>query len=97
MEFIKDFENKLLSRREVIAKLEVNKETLSRKDAKAQIAKALKVDEKLIIVKEIKTHFGSKLVQVTANIYENEKVMKITAREHLIKRNAPAPVEEAAE
>lgn len=95
MEFIKDFENKLLSRREVIAKVEVKKETLSRQDAKAQIAKALKVDVNLIIVKEIKTHFGSKVVQVIANIYENEKVLKSTSRDHLIKRNVVATPEAA--
>lgn len=97
MEFIKDYENKLLGRREIIAKLEVSKETLSRQDAKAQIVKALKVDENLIIVKNIKTQYGSKYVEIIANIYENEKLLRLNSRAHLIKRNMKVAENEATE
>lgn len=97
MEIVKNFENKLLGRNEVVAKLEVENTTLSRSAAKTQLAKILKVDEKLIIIKEILTSFGSKAVEVVANIYENEEVLNKTSRDHLIKRNAPAKAETGEE
>jgi len=94
MEIVKNFENKLLGRKEIIAKLEVENATISRVEVKLKLAKTLKVDEKLIIIKEIKTHFGSKFVNVFANIYDNEKVLNETSRDHLVKRNTPKKKDE---
>jgi len=56
----------------------------------------LKVEENLIIIREIKTKFGSKNAEIVANVYDNEEVLNKIARDHLIKRNAPAK-EEAEE
>jgi len=87
MEIIKNFENKLLRRKQVIAKTEVSDKTISRKETKAQLAKLLKVKEDSIIIKEIKSHFGSKEVIIEANVYANNEELQKTARSHLIKRN----------
>ena len=93
MEIVKNNENKLLGRNEVTAKLTVEKATLSRADAKSKLAKALKVEEDLIIVKKIKSIFGSLDVVIEANIYDSKESLEKNARPHLVKRNAPAAVE----
>ena len=90
MEIVKNFENKLLNRKQITAKLTVEGATLSRADAKANIAKALKVEEDLIIIKEIKSTFGSTEVVVEANVYDSKENLEKNARPHLIKRNNPA-------
>ena len=89
MEIIKNFENKLLNRRQIIAKEEVSKSTISRKEAKSSLAKLLKVNEDLIIIKEIKSVFGSREVIVEANVYDSKELLEKNARPHLIKRNLP--------
>jgi len=98
MEIVNNKENKLLGRKEVTAKLTVEKATLSRADAKSKLAKALKVEEDLIIIKKIKSVFGSLNVVIEANIYDSKESLKKNARPHLIKRNSPAaaPTEEEA-
>ena len=92
MEIVNNFENKLLNRKQVTAKLKVDKATLSRADAKSKLAKALKVEEDLIIIKEIKSEFGSLNVVIEANVYDSKKALEKNARPHLIKRNSPAAV-----
>ena len=94
MEIVKQFENKLLSRTEVIAKLKGEGATISRADAKAKVAKALKVEENLIIVKEVKSHYGDANISIFANVYESIEAMNKNAREHLVKRNTVTKTEE---
>ncbi len=89
MEIVENFENKLLNRRQIVAKETVSKSTISRKDAKASLAKLLKVSEDLIIIKEIKSVFGSLDVMIEANVYDSKELLEKNARPHLIKRNLP--------
>jgi len=89
MKIIKENDNKLLCRKEVVAFFENEGTTRTRADIKSEIAKKFKADENLIIVREIKTHFGSQNFDVTAMIYDDEKSLKLIANEHFIKRNAP--------
>ncbi len=97
MEIIKNFENKLLNRKQVTAKIKVDGTTISRAEAKSKLAKALKVEEDLIIIKEIKSHFGSLDVIVEANVYDSKENLEKNARPHLIKRNNPQKTEEGEE
>ncbi len=94
MQIVKQFENKLLSRNEVTAKLNEDGATISRADAKAKLAKALKVEENLIIVKEVKSHYGDASVSIIANVYESIEAMNKNAKEHLVKRNTAPKAEE---
>lgn len=87
MEIIKELENKLLGRKEVTAKVNREGATISRATAKTQLAKALKVEEDLIIVKEVRSHYGDANVLVFANIYDSVESLNKNARPHLIKRN----------
>lgn len=91
MKLIKEFDNKLLMRKEVEYLENSSPITISRQEAKASIAKALDVDEKLIIITNIKSQFGSQDVNIHAYVYEDEASLKKLTPEHIEKRNA-APV-----
>lgn len=94
MELVKEFDNKLLMRKEVEYIEKSSTTTLGRQDAKAQVAKALGADENLIVITKIGSHFGSQDVTVLAYVYENEEAMNKLTPEHIAKRNA---VEAASE
>ena len=96
MKIIKEYDNKLLNRKDVVAHFKNDGVTKSRADVKSEIAKKFKVDENLVIVRKIKTHFGSRDFEVVAMIYNDENSLKLVANEHFIKRNTPK-TEEASE
>ncbi|MCA9459214.1 MAG: hypothetical protein KC589_03660 [Nanoarchaeota archaeon] len=97
MKVVSEKENKLLNRKDIIAHFDGLSETLSRVQVKAELVKKLKADEKLVIVDEIKIQFGSRDLDVTAYVYDNEVAMKKATSEHILKRNAPPKAEEEAE
>lgn len=98
MEIVKDFENKLLKRRELEVELQTDGATLSRDKVKTQLVKELKVeDENLLVVEKIKSHFGSTIVSVFVTVYEDEKAMKVLTPQHIIKRNTAPEAEEKTE
>jgi ribosomal protein S24E len=87
MEIVKEFENKLLKRKEIVAKEKIDGPTITRKEAKEKLAKLVGAEENLIVIKSIKPLFGSNYVEIIANIYDDEKSLKEFSREYLIKRN----------
>ena len=87
MKVIKENDNKLLNRKDVVAHFVHEGVTKSRAEIKSELAKKYKADEKLIIVREIKTHYGNRNFDVTAMIYNDEKSLKLIANNHFIKRN----------
>lgn len=98
MEVVKDFDNKLLNRKDIVVKIENDSVTPSRKELRAQIAKQFKVDENLVIVKMVKTYYGSRNVDVFGNIYKDRKTLERLTNEHIVKRNTfEEPKAEAAE
>lgn len=98
MEIIKDIENKLLGRREIVAKLVSESSTPKRVEIKKTLAKKLKVDESLVIVNHIGSYFGDSDIRVRAKVYNSEEALKKNARPHMVKRNAVAnAAEEASE
>lgn len=97
MKVVSEKENKLLKRKDILAHFDGLKDTLSRVQVKAELVKKLKADEKLVIVDQIKIHFGSRDLDVTAYVYDNEKAMKKATSEHIFKRNYPPKAEEEAE
>lgn len=93
----KEFENKLLKRKEVVAEVETQNSTISRQDAKEQLAKKLKADEELIIIENITSHFGSRNATVTAFVYDDVETLKKITLKHILKRNEAPQSEEAQE
>ena len=95
---VKEFDNKLLGRNEVVAEVANPGATLSRQEAKKELAKKLKAKEELIIIENITSHFGEKSSTVTAFVYNDEATLKKITLKHILKRNeAPAPQEAEAE
>lgn len=107
MEVKKEFDNKLLGRKEVLVSLQSEGPTINRNSVREQLSKKYKKDKTLVIINSINSEYGSLNVLVDANIYEKkETVAKLTAK-HLQERNKieevvveestqQAPVEEAA-
>ncbi|MDO8480475.1 MAG: hypothetical protein Q7S65_01520 [Nanoarchaeota archaeon] len=69
-------ENTLLSRWEVSANVAFHKTVTPKKDeVKAALAKALKVEPELVMIKNISTKFGANTASVKAYAYTNKEVM----------------------
>jgi ribosomal protein S24E len=94
MEIIKNVENKLFGRQELEVVMESTKATPTRAEIKTAIAKQFKVEEDLVIINNIKNHFGGGKIKITAKIYENIELLNKNARPHMIKRNTAKAVEE---
>ncbi len=87
LKIIKEKENKLLSRKEVVATINFDGTTPSRKKVQKELAKAVKADEKVVIIKHINTSFGSSFAEVIANVYSDEKVLATLERKNLVEKH----------
>ncbi|MBI2655281.1 hypothetical protein HYX06_02545 [Candidatus Woesearchaeota archaeon] len=65
-------EEPLLSRTMVRANMDFDRSTPSYPETAALLASSLKADEKLIAIRHIYTHFGSKKARIIAYIYTDE-------------------------
>ena len=65
-------EEPLLSRTMVKANMEFDKSTPSYTETATLLASNLKADEKLIAIRHIYTHFGSKKARIIAYLYADE-------------------------
>lgn len=95
MKIIENKENKLLSRKEIVALFSDVKSTLTKKEIKTQVAKELKIEEDLIIINKVKNHFGKREFEVLINIYKNKKEMETIISKHIAKRNENPKEKEA--
>jgi ribosomal protein S24E len=81
-------EQKLLDRKMIKGELNFSEKSVpSRMQVLEAIAKKLKVDKTLIIVKEIKSIFGSTNATFEAHIYSSLDIKNKLEPKHLIKRN----------
>jgi len=80
-------ENPVLSRTEIVANIIFDKATPSRKEIQKAVAKELKGNEKLTIIKTIKTLFGNSKAVVSASIYDSEDVMNKIERKNLVEKH----------
>lgn len=69
-------EDILLSRKEINAQITFKGATPSKEDIKKQLSSVLKADEKLIVIKNVFTSFGSETAKVIAYQYTNDEYMK---------------------
>lgn len=88
IKIIKETENKLLARREIVANVLFEKATPTRKDIQKELAKKIKSAEELSIIKQIKTNFGEASAVVTAYVYSDKEIMTKTERKNLIEKHA---------
>ena len=76
LELIKEKEVPILSRKRYTYLTDADGTTPSRMDLMKEIAKQLKIDEKLVVIKHIYPQYGSKKVKLIVNVYKNEKDKK---------------------
>ena len=100
MKLISEGKDSVLPRKEL--NFEINhsgKPTPNTNDIKEKISKNLKCNKDLIIIKEIKTSYGSSTSKVKSYIYENDKEMKILEKikEEPKKEEVPKKEEKPAE
>ncbi|MFH1447297.1 MAG: hypothetical protein ABIG39_00395 [Candidatus Micrarchaeota archaeon] len=82
----KQNENKLLNRLEIEFYAMGDGTTPSRRDVKTAIQQKLKVDEELIVIDKIESHFGMSQVNGKAMVYNDKKSMDVVP-EYLLKRD----------
>ncbi|GBC72461.1 hypothetical protein HRbin03_00290 [archaeon HR03] len=79
-------ENKLVGRREVIAKISFTK-PITRDEAKQLIAAHLSIDPARVVVRKLVYHTGSRLVDVYANVYDKVEGIKVFEPLYILIRN----------
>ena len=89
IQIVSDTKKPLLSRRDVAVKIEfAGTKTPTRAQMKDTIAKALGADAKLISLYKVKNDFGSCSVSIIAQVYDNEKTLKVLQEKHLEERDS---------
>ena len=88
MEVVKQSDNKLLGRKEVLVQFETEGPTYTRAKAKEEIARMFKTKDDLVVVNSIKSHYGSLNVLVSANVYDKKETLERLTSRHISNRNS---------
>jgi len=77
MKILSQEESKLLERKNLVLEVDHTLKSTPKKDLiKDEIAKFLKVEEKLLVIKHVYTGFGKSSSKVEVYVYDNEKALK---------------------
>ncbi len=87
IQVIKDKNNPLLNRREIVFKVLHDEATPSRKSVVDRLAATMNSKEGLVIVDSLKTDFGKRETIGYAKIYETAERANEVERNHIIERN----------
>lgn len=90
-------EQPMLYRTEVKAEVTFDREVPSRSFMKEQVAKALKADQQLLIIREIKSGFSERKAEVYAYLYKDKDKLDKFVKDYLKKRNENGKKEESSE
>ncbi len=94
----KDDKQVLLDRRTITGTVFFPEKSIpSRKDLRDELAKELKADAGLIVIKKIDSIFGSTKAEFEAHVYEKEDVKNKLEPKYILKRNSFEAKEEKAE
>lgn len=80
------FENKLVGRREIKAKIEY-KTPLTREQTKELLANHFKVDGSLIVVRSVNFLTGTRVAEVEAHVYDSQEKLKTFEPLYILVRN----------
>jgi ribosomal protein S24E len=86
LKIISDNENKVVGRREIKAEINYEQAPPSKQDVLEELAKQLKAEKNLIIIKRLSNVFGLRKMICTANLYADEKTLNKFEPKYLIKR-----------
>lgn len=87
IEIVKQKETPLLSRKRVTAKITAEAATPSRLKIRDELAKKLKVDPSLVIIKHLYSQFGDKTVKIIANLYEKRELLEKFEHKKLVAKH----------
>lgn len=88
IEILKEIENAPLARKEIKFKvLHTGGTTPSRADVRAKIIAQFDADEARVVVRSLKTRFGSDHSEGIARIYDSSEQMKKVERKHILVRH----------
>jgi len=77
MKVLKQEDSRILERKSFVVEVDHHLKATPKEDAiKAELAKLLKANEKLIVVKHIYTSFGKGSSKVEVYVYDNEEALK---------------------
>jgi ribosomal protein S24E len=88
IEIVKDEENVLLNRRDIVFKTEGT--GMSRESVKNTLVALLDTTPKLLILDRMNTQYGKQDILGYARLYDNEQNLRRIEPDHMIARNAPA-------
>ncbi|MBU0665964.1 MAG: hypothetical protein ABIC91_04770 [Nanoarchaeota archaeon] len=94
---IKQEEQPLMNRNKVEANLSFTATTPSRKDVQKDMAKQVKAELGLVMIKSIHSGFGRNIAEVKAYIYKNKKALENCEQKHIIKRHEETKTEATKE
>jgi small subunit ribosomal protein S24e len=83
MKIISKTENELLERIEIKAEAKFDGSTPSRKQLAEELAKKLSAKPELLSITEVKQLFGTKHLELKANLYKSEDSMKKVEPEYI--------------
>ncbi len=76
LELINQKEDKLLSRKEILFKLDFDKSTPNKEEIKKQICENLKCDPDILVLEKVDQRFGERIADVSAYLYKNKEILK---------------------
>ncbi len=95
IEIVKDKENVLLNRRDIVFKSE--EIGMSRKSAKNTLVALLDTTPELLILDRMNSQYGKQDILGYARLYDNEQNLRRIEPEYMIARNAPAKKSDGGE
>ena len=95
IEIVKDEENVLLNRRDIVFKTEGT--GMSRKSAKNTLVALLDTTPELLILDRMNSQYGTQDILGYARLYDNEQNLRRIEPDYMIARNAPAKESEGGE
>ncbi len=87
LKVLEDNQKPLLARRELLVEISFDGKTPSRLVVRKQLADSLRLDEELIVIKSIETHFGYRKANVKAHVYHKKKDLEAAEPKHIMKRH----------
>jgi small subunit ribosomal protein S24e len=84
-----DRRNELLKRREITFTLGYDKATPSRSEVMGKVCAILNLNEKTVVLDQVKSRFGTRVVTGSARIYDDEESRVKTERGYLAERGKP--------
>ncbi len=88
IEIVKDEENALLNRRDIVFK--TDRIGMSRTSAKNTLVALLDTNPKLLILDRMNTQYGTQDILGYARLYDNEQNLRRIEPDYMVARNAPA-------